>query len=251
MKLGQRLYQISRRRRAVIGSLVLAFVACLFTLYRPTFLPPSLHSRTLAISSASTELLVSSPNLAVGNSYDYESLVNSSTLVGNEMVGGQVLAEVGRAVGVSPSQIQGTAPMTANVPRTLIEPGSGGFATDLLAAPDHYKLEIQADPAAPILHVYTQAPTAHAAEVMATAAINGVTTYLQQTQTAANIRPNQQIHVQQLGPVQGGVANPGAGKEIAGLVFFGVFCISLFVIAILDQIRRGWQTARFTEQLQP
>ena len=197
------------------------------------------------------EVLVATPNLDVGaSSNDYLALVNSATLVGNLMTSGAVLDEAARAVGVPPRRIQATAPMTANVPRALIDPGSGGFATDLVASPDHYKLEIQADPSVPVLHVYTQAPSAAAASKLANAAITGIGNYLAANQAQAKVPVGQRILVQQLGPVQGGVANPGGPVQIAVLVFLGVFGACLFLTAIIAHVGRGFRTARLTELLQ-
>jgi hypothetical protein len=248
---GERLYKLWQRRRGVLLSLVAAVIACVLVLYRPTLLPPGLHTRGLTIGSASGEVLVARPNLAVGaTSYDYEALVNSATLVGNMMTSGAVLEDAARAVGVPASRIQATAPMTANVPRTLIEPGSGGFATDLVASPDHYKLEIQADPSVPVLHVYAEAPSAAAAKKLADAAIKGTAIYLAANQARANVPVGTRIAVQQLGPVQGGVANPGGPVQIALLVFLGVFGACLFLTAIIAHVSRGFRTARLAEQLQ-
>jgi hypothetical protein len=195
-------------------------------------------------------LLVAPPNLVVGgNSYLYESLVNRATLFGNVMVSPPVLANLARAIGVRPNRIQATAPMTANVPRALIDPGSGGSATDIIASPDRYKLQVQADPSVPILHVYTQAPSKQAAVRFATAAVQAATSYLQQLQSLGKIRPGQQVTVEQLGSAQGGIANPGAPIQIALLVFVGVFCVSLWFSAIAAKIRGGWVQARLAEQL--
>lgn len=249
MKLGARLYALSRRRRSVGISLVVAIVACACTLYQPSVMPPGLHHRGLTIGAASTELLIATPNLAVGGPGDYLSLVNRGILIGNVMVSAPVLDDVGRALGISPSRIQATAPMTANVPRTLIEPGSGSNATALVASPDQYKLEIQADPSVPILHVYAQAPSAGTAIVLARAAVSGVISYISHVQAAGNVPRAQQVRVERLGPVTGGTANPGAPMQIAMLVFVAAFAISLWVTVLFDSLRRGWVAARLDHQL--
>lgn len=250
MTFGARLYGIFRHRRAVAVSLCIAIVACIWTLYRPTLLPPGLHQRALSIGAASTVLLVAPPNLVVGgNSYQYESLVNRATLLGNVMVSPPVLDSAARAIGVRSSRIQATAPMTANVPRALIDPGSGGSATDIIASPDQYKLEIQADPSVPILHVYTQAPTKTQAVRFATASVQAATSYLQQLQSNEKIPAAQQVSVEQLGSARGGIANPGGPTQMAILVFVGVFCVSLWFSVIVAKIRGGWVHARVAEQL--
>jgi peptidoglycan hydrolase-like protein with peptidoglycan-binding domain len=251
MSFGARLYRISRSRRTLAVSLAAALVATVFALYRPSLLPPGLHARDLEIGTASTQLLVASPDLAVGStSYQYSAAVNQATLLGNVMVSQPILADVGRALGIPASRIQATAPMTANVPRVLIEPGSGGSATAILQSPDQYKLEIQADPAVPILHVYGQAPTASQAIRLTAAAVDGVNTYLRQLQASRKIPPRLQVQFEQLGPVHGGTANPGAPKQIALLVFVGVFGISLWLLTIVARVRRGWSSARLAGQPQ-
>jgi hypothetical protein len=250
MTLGARLYRISKRRQVLAISLAVATVACLFTLYRPSLTPPGLHARGLQIGVASTQLLVAQKDLAVGGSADYVPLVNRAILVGNVMVSGPLLADDARALHVSPSGIQGTAPMTANVPRTLIEPGSGGSAADIIASPDRYRLEIQADPSVPILHLYAQGPSKAKALRLATIAVQSVMTYLAGLQASGKVPLARQVQVQQLGPVVGGVANPGASAQIAILVFVGVFGVALWLTTITVRIGRGWTAARLAEQLQ-
>jgi hypothetical protein len=252
MKFGARLYTISRRRRTVGTALLVAVVACLVTLYQPSLSPPGLHSRQLRIGAASTELLVAEPNLIVGgSSSDYDALVNRAILVGDVMASPPVLNEIGRAIGVPGKSIQASAPVTANVPRALIDPGSGGSATDIIASPDHYKLEIQADPSVPILHIYTQAPSAEGAIRFATASVQSVISYIKQMEASGSVPPSQQVHVEQLGTAQGGIANPGGTEQISFLVFVGTFAITLWFLVLASKVRSGWVSARLAEQPQP
>ncbi len=249
MSFGARLYRITRRRWAVAGSLMLAVLASVFTVYRPSLVPPGLHARGLSIGTASTELLVARPDLPVGSlsTDNYGALVDRSILVGNVMVTPPVLDYAGRAIGVDPARIQGTAPMIADVPRALTEPGSGAGATDILNSPDQYRLEIQADPTVPILHIYTQAPSGSQAIHLAQAAVTGLETYLQKIAAEGKVPPANQVQVEELGGVRGGVANPGASTEMAVLVFVGVFGTSLWVSTLVAKVRGGWTAARLSE----
>lgn len=249
MSFGARLYRVTRSRRAVSLSLLAAVLAAILTLYRVSLLPPGLHSRGLAIGTASTQLLVAQPNLAVGitSSDNYGALVNRSILVGNILITPPVLSYAGHALGINPSRIQATAPMIANVARSLTEPGSGAAATDILNSPDQYRLEVQADPSVPILHVYAQAPTGRQAITLAQAAVNGLTSYLQRLAIRGHLTPTQRVQVQQLGGVRGGVANPGAGMEMAVLAFVGVGGTALWISVLVGRIRRGWVAARVSE----
>jgi hypothetical protein len=243
MSLGARLYHLSRRRLTMALCATVAIVACIGTLYAPSLSPFGLHKRHLEVAAATTQLLISAPNLPVAGPSDYEELVNQSILVGNVMVSAPVVDYVSHKLGVPATAIQATAPMTANVPRTLIEPDGGANATAILQAPDRYKLEIQADPSTPVLHIYAQGPTVGEADLLAQSAVDGIKTYLQTTQAQSNIPTRRQVVVQQLGPVQGGVANSSAPKEIAALVFVSVFAICLWLATLLDYVRRGWSAA--------
>lgn len=245
---GAGMYMIWRRKFIVPIAFAVALLASIFTLYRPSLVPPGLHSRSLQIGAASTEVLVAQPNLVVGGStYDYESLVNRAILVGNVMASPPVLAYMGHAVGVAGTRIQASAPITANVPRALIDPGSGGSATDIVASPDHYKLEVQADPSVPILHIYAQAPSPRAADVLATAAVQGTAKYLSQVEVAQKIPRKEFVQIQQLGAANGGVANPGGAIEIAVLVFAGMFAVTTWFLYLGWKVSRGWASARLAE----
>lgn len=245
MSLGARLFNVSRSRSAVALSLLAGLFGTVAALYHISLMPPGVHKRGLAIGAASTEILVASPNLAVGGgTYQYNSAVNQGTLLGNVMVSEPVLSQIANALGIPIARIQATAPMTANVPRSLVQPGSGATATAILKSPEQYKLEIQADPSVPILHVYTQAPTAALAIKMATVAVHGVQNYVRQLEDKQNVSPENLVHTQQLGPVRGGVANPGASKQIAVLAFFGCFGIALWLLTMFQRVRRGWLQAR-------
>lgn len=249
--LGARLYRIARRRWVVASSFAIALIACLSTLYRVSLLPPGLHSRPVSLGAASTTVLVASPNLIVsGSSTQYASLVNRAILLGNVMISPPVLNGIARAVGVPEGRIQASAPMSANVPRALIDPGSGGNATDILASPDQYKLEIQADPSVPVLHVYAQAPSAKRAITLANTAVRAATSYLQQLQSAGRIPPSQWVQMEQLGAARGGVANPGGPTEMAILVFVGVFGVMVWLLSLAARIHGGWVTARLVDQPQ-
>lgn len=246
---GARTYRMWKRRFILPVAFATALLATIFTLYRPSVLPPGLHSRSLQIGAASTEVLVAQPNLVVGGStYDYDSLVSRAILVGNVMASPPVLAYIGHEVGVPGTSIEASAPITANVPRALIDPGSGGSATDIVASPDHYKLEIQANPSVPLLHIYAQAPSPKSAEELATAAVHGVMKYITQVEIADNVPRKEFVHIQQLGTAHGGVANPGGRLQIAFLVFAGVFAVATWFMYLGWRFRRGWVSARLAEQ---
>lgn len=226
-------------------SLLLALASTGYVLYRPSFRPLALHSRSLTVGTASVELMVAPASLAVGTADADVTEVDHSILVGDLMSTPPVIAYAARELGISASAIQASSPMTANVPRVVIEPGSGAAAYNLVGSTDSYKLEVQADPSDPILYVYTQAPTVAAAVRLASASVRGLVAYLAGTTLPPHARPTlAATGIEQLGPVRGAVGNAGASKEIPILVFIGVFGVALWLMLIGTRIRRGWSAAR-------
>jgi hypothetical protein len=236
--------RVTARRRAVAISLLLALIGVGFVKYQPSLSPPGLHQRSLVVGTATAELMVVQPNLATGSEDSYITQVDHSVLTGDVMITPPVIGYAARKLGIRPSAIQASAPSTANVPRVVVDPGSGAAAYSLVGSTDAYKLQVQADPNVPILYVYGQGPSAAAAEQLVSGAIAGLTAYVKrmlpgedQTVVATGI--------QQLGPIRSEIANSGASKEILLLVFFGVFGITMWLFVIGSQLHRGWSSARF------
>lgn len=234
-------------RAATRACLLVAAAAAVLSLYRVTLAPPGLHARDLEIAAASTTMLVDGPRSAVtdlaATTDTFASLQARTALLGNLMTTDPVKAYIGRRAGIAPSLIAADAPITANVPRTQIEPGSGAAATDLLTAPDHYKLQLQVDPVAPILRIYTQAPSPGAAIALAGAAVSGLRDYLQRLDRARHLSPADDVRITQLGDPHGGVVNGGARYEIALLTFVTVFAVARGALLAAARFRTGWRRA--------
>jgi hypothetical protein len=241
-----------QRRSRLVAAVGVGMLLAILTLYRVTLLPPSLHARALNVAAASTTLMVDtkhpiSTDLAAHNN-SMEALSVQTNLIGAVMVTDPVLDEIGRIAGVNPLDIQATAPVTSDVPRTEIEPNSGGNATALIQAPDHYKLQVQVDPNIPIIHVYTQAPTATEAIRLASASVTGLRTYLSDLSTRETVNLSDQIQVIQLGAVRGGVVNHSAAKELALLAFITGCAATLFGFRLAARFRTGWRLAGLRTQ---
>jgi len=243
-----------RMRTAIAISLLFAIAAAVFSVYKVSLAPPSLRSRDLEIGAASTAVLIDAPHTLILNlsatSYDFESLQARGVLLGNLMATDPVKQYIARLAGIAPTQLQADSPITSNVPQTLIEPGSGAAATDIIASPDHYKLQIQADPEVPILHIYTQAPSAAAAERLANASVQGLRDYLAQLAVTEKVGNTGQVRLEQLG-MSGGVVNSGVAIQIAFLTFITAFAIACCATIAASRVRLGWKLAGQTMPTSP
>lgn len=199
------------------------------------------------IATASTQVLVDTPRSKLtdlrANTYDLSSLTTRADLLGNVMVSEPVRSYIAARAGVPPNRIEATAPITANVPRALKEPGSEKRASDILSSTDQYRLDIEANPTVPILGIYTQAPTPEGAQRLANAAVAGLRTYLAGVASRQGLGPTKQVRLQQLGPASGGVINGGVGTQVTVLTFLVVFVLGCCAVLLLDRVRRGWRLA--------
>jgi hypothetical protein len=239
----------ARPRLRLRGHYVVAFVvgiaAAVLSVYQVSLMPPGVHSRGWEIGAASTTLLVDTPQSEILNlratTDDFGSLQARAALIGNLMATDPVKAEIAKLIGVAPSQIQATSPVTANVPQTLTEPGSGASASDILASADHYKLQLQVDPTVPVLNIYAQAPSGGAAVDLANDSVKGVKLYLAALSHQRGLDPAGHVELTQLGSAYGGVINSSVSKQIALLVFGTAFVTVLFAAALLRKFRAGWR----------
>ena len=124
--------------------------------------PPKLKSTAgLGTAVASTHVLVDGghPPIVYRREYPVELAVKHAELLGRVMTSPPVLERIGRRAGVDPRDIAASVRSTANVPDSLIEPGSEERADQIRRSRLRYRLEIQAQQATPVLDVAAQAPT--------------------------------------------------------------------------------------------
>jgi hypothetical protein len=255
MQLGTHLRELWRLRIGVAVSALLAVLVAVSAIDTISLFPPGLKGRELEIAAASTHVLVDTPKSKVidlrANTYDFTSLTTRADLLGNVMASAPVREYIARRAGVDPRQIEAVAPVTANVPRVLTEPGSEKRSSDILRSTDQYRLDIQANPTVPILDISSQAPTKEAAERLANSAVDGLRDYLRDLGNRQGIGPDQQVRLEQLGRARGGVINHGVGLQIALLSFMVVFTISCCAVLFLSRVRRGWVAAAGSESAEP
>jgi len=253
MQLGMHLRELWRHRLGLVAALVFALLAALWSGNRISVLPPKLKPRPHQIASAKTQVLVDTPNSTVTNlsayTYDFQSLTNRAALLGNLMASEPVRLYIARRAGIPSDLIEAIAPVTEQVPRALLEPDSQKRASDILRATDNYRLDIEADPAVPILNIYTQGPDEGAARRLADSAVAGLRDYLNALANVQGVRASQRIRLIQLGPASGGVINGGVALQIYVLTFVVAFALAAWGVLALARVRRGWrQASPSTEQ---
>jgi hypothetical protein len=251
MQLGRHLRELWRLRLGVAISFALALFIAVSSIDHVSLLPPKVSSRQLEIAAASTRVLIDSPRSEIidlrTDTYAFTSLTTRAALLGNVMASAPVREYIARRAKIDPARIQASAPITADVPRNLNEPGSERRASDILRSTDQYRLDIQSNPTVPILNISAQAPNKDAAERLANGAVDGLRDYLAALAVRQGTDPKKQVRLEQLGRARGGVINHGIGLQIALLSFIFVFTLSCCALLFLSRVRRGWSAAAADE----
>lgn len=251
MELGRHLQELFRGRVAAAICLTLALFAALNINYKVGLLPPGLEARSVEIATAKTEMLVDGPVSTVidlrQGSADIQGMTNRAVLIGNIMVSEPVLAYIGKRANIAPQTIRGQAPLTQDFPRPIADGTDDPATKDLLRSTDQYRLNIQTNPAVPIIEIFAQAPSAQAAATLANASVDGLRDYLAQVAQVRGTPQNEQVSLTQLGRAEGEVINGGVRPQLMILSFLIVFGLSAATAVFIGRVRRGWQQAAAAE----
>jgi hypothetical protein len=252
MGLGKRIWTLWQLRPSVVASALLAAVVALWSVADIGLAPPHLKPRALEMATATTHVVVDTPRSSVldlrQNTYSLEALTQRGVLLGNVIANGSVRESIARRAHVPVDRLQITAPFTPKQPRA-----EGGTATkkrtgDLLKSTDQYRITIEANSTVPLLDIYSQAPTAESAELLANATVNGLQAYLTGLAASQQIPNSEQIRLLQLGRARGTVINKGIDWQVCFLAFVLTFAFACATSIYFSRVGQGWRLAALADQ---
>lgn len=251
VQLGMHLRELWRHKAGLVFVILLSLFAALWSVQKVSLLPPKISPRALEMGTASTHVLVDTPQSTAVNArakaVALTGLTARANLLGNLIASPPVREFIARRAHISPDQIQAVGPITPDEPRALAAPGHEKRTSDILRSTDQYRLNVQVQPTAPIIDVYAQAPSKDAAAVLADASIAGLRDYLGTVASTQRIQPDTQVRLLQLGRARGGLINPGIRVQMALLSFFLVLGASSAAVLFVARVRRGWDIAAAAE----
>jgi hypothetical protein len=252
MSFGEQIHDLWRMKLGLLAALALALLAAVWSVAEISVLPPSLKSRSLDIATASTSVVVDTPKTAVldlrQDTYAIQSLRNRAVLLGTVMASTPVREYIARRAHVPPEALRVVTPRTPDQPRARFKAENQQHVSDIFKANDEYRLDVEANPTVPILDLYTQAPTADAAENLANAAVDGLHDYLTGLALEGGTVESNRVRLTQLGRARGGVINKGVGVQLALISFAIVFAVSCAAVLFFARVGRGWRIADLTER---
>jgi hypothetical protein len=242
MELARTLKTLWRRRRLVVLGATLAVVAALLSVYQVGIAPPSLSGRANVFATASTQILVDTPDSAfadLGN--DLEPLDTRASVFARFLASPTAVALIAREAKLPATSIEAQGPYDMNLPLFQQEPTAERRSSQILGEGAVYRMRFENNPDIPIISVFAQAPTEEEAMALASAAPTALHRYVERIQTSQNTPENSRVVIRRLGRATGGVVNQGANVQIATLVFFAVLVGWCMLLIPAQTIARGWR----------
>jgi hypothetical protein len=242
MELARTLKILWLRRRLVALGALFAMVAAILSVYRVGLFPPSLTSRTNVFATASTQILVDTPNSAFADlAYDLESLDTRASVFARFLASPAAVALIAREANIPSDAIEARGPFELNVPEVQQAPTAERRSSQILGEGALYRLRFENNPSLPIVSVYAQAPSREEAARLAAAAPAALGDYIDRIQARQDTPAKQRVETRQLGRATGGIVNQGANLQIATLVFVVVLGAWCMLLIPAQTIARGWR----------
>jgi hypothetical protein len=242
MELVRTLKILWRRRRLVALGALIAVAAAILSVYQVGLVPPSLTSRTNVFATASTQILVDTPDSAFANLADDVDPLNTRASVFARFLASPVAIElIARKAKLPASAIEGQGPYEQNLPLSAQEPTAEQRSSQIVGERALYRLRFENNPDLPIISVFAQAPTRDEAIKLASAVPAALSAYIERIQTQQQTPANRRVEIRQLGNATGGVVNSGVNAQIATLVFIVVMVGWCMLLIPAHTIARGWR----------
>lgn len=244
MELARALKALWKRRRLVAVGAVIALIAAILSAFTVSIFPPKLTPRTNTFATASTQILVDTPNSAFGNlEEEVEPLNTRAAIFSRFLASPLAITLIAREAGLPANAIEGQGPYEQNLPVFEQEPTAEKRSSQIIGERALYRLRFENNPDLPIVTVFAQAPTSDEAHKLADAAPEALSSYISRIQESQKTPAKRRVIVHQLGDATGGVVNGGANAQIAALVFFVVLVLWCLLLIPAHTIARGWRAA--------
>jgi hypothetical protein len=242
MELARTLRILWGRRRLVALGAVIALIAAILSVYRVSLMPPSLESRTNVFATASSQILVDTPDSAVADlSNEIEPLNTRATVFARFLASPAAVELIAREAKLPFDAIEAQGPFELNLPEVQQAPTAEKRSSQIIGEGALYRLRFENNSQLPIITTYAQAPTQEGAVKLAAAVPVALRAYVDGIQDRQQTPENRKVMIRTLGRASGGVVNPGASKQIFTLVFLTVLIGWCLLLIPAHTIARGWR----------
>jgi uncharacterized protein involved in exopolysaccharide biosynthesis len=242
MEFARTLKTLWRRRGLVAVGVLIAAIAAVLSVYQVGLSPPSLTSRANVFATASTQVLVDTPDSAFADlSNDIDPLDTRASVFARFLASPAAVALIAREAKLPFDAIEAQGPYDQNLPPQEQEPTAERRSSQIIGEGALYRLRFENNSVLPIISVFAQAPTTEKAKRLAAAAPQALRVYIERIQARQHTPENRRVEIRKLGHATGGVVNKGADAQIAALVFIAVLIGWCMLLIPAHTIARGWR----------
>lgn len=243
MELARTLNALWRNRLWFAIGILVATAAAIVTVYSVSLFPPKLTSRTNEFATASTQILVDTPNSSFANLQEEVDPLNyRAGVFARFLASPEAITLIAREAGLPADAIEAQPPYEQGQPLFAVEPTAEKRSSQIIGERALYRLRFENNPNMPLISVYAQAPTDEAARRLADAAPEALQSYVTGIQESQKTPPKRRVTLRQLGDAKGATVNAGANLQIALLVFFVVLVLWSLLLIPAHTIMRGWRS---------
>ncbi|HEY2479050.1 MAG TPA: hypothetical protein VGI17_10000 [Solirubrobacterales bacterium] len=243
MEFSRTLKALWHHRRLVGVGIVIAAVAATLSVFQVGLFPPKLASRTNEFGTASTQILVDTPDSSFANlAEEVDPLNYRAGVFARFLASPEAINLIAREADLPANAIEAQGPYEQGQPLFAIEPTAEKRSTQIIGERSLYRLRFENNPNMPLITVYAQAPTDEEALRLADAAPTALKSYVQSIQNSQNTPAKRRVTLRELGDATGGTVNAGANVQIAVLVFFVVLILWCLLLIPAHTIAQGWRS---------
>ena len=220
----------------MIGVTLVAALSALYSSYRISLAPPSVHAREVQFFAAVAQIEVDTPVSELLDRRQDMYLPLTKNVAVTEALYLQsagVTQAAARAAGIPGQKVEASGPFTLLL--NLGEPVASGPT----APPDprvnpNYRLLVDVNGAQPMISIYAQAPTTKAAIAIVDTAREVLLQHVSEVEKTIHVPREVRVTLRPLGPTTGGVVDPGAELKLTALVFLVVLVLGLAAMHWLE-----------------
>jgi hypothetical protein len=243
MEFARTLKSLWRKRLLLAIGVVIAAAVAIISVFQVSLFPPKLTSRTNEFATASTQILVDTPNSSFANlAEEVDPLNFRAGVFARFLASPEAIGLIAREAGLPAKAIEAQGPYEQGQPLFAIEPTAEKRSSQIIGERSLYRLRFENNPNMPLISVYAQAPTGAEAKSLADAAPAALQSYVKGIQKTQKTPAKRRVTLRQLGDASGGTVNAGANLQIGVLVFFVVLVLWCLLLIPARTILRGWRS---------
>lgn len=241
MDVAQIFRELWRRRLWMLPGVVVAILVGLSIGWHLSLAPPKLRSKTIAINTAETSVLIDSQTSVVSDvTAPTTALTQLATIYARYMTTFPVRKAIAKTAGIPVETLNAEAPLPQTLPDVVREPVAAQRSQKLLGEKINRTVTFRADPGFPIISIISQGASVQEAVNLANAAALGFQRYIDKFEADRRTPLGRRVVVRKLGLAVGGTVGKSAKKVGVVAAFIGVMIAWALLVLLAGNVADNW-----------